>query len=36
LSLDPINQVYGICPPEGGLFSRYAGHTSTTGSQVIY
>jgi arabinofuranosyltransferase len=33
LSLDPINQVYGLRTPEGGLFSRCAGHTSTTASQ---
>jgi hypothetical protein len=33
LSLDPIIEVYGIRPPEGGLFSRCAGLTSTTASK---
>jgi hypothetical protein len=33
LSLDPINQVYGLRTPEGGLFSRCAGITSTTASE---
>jgi hypothetical protein len=32
LSLDPINQVYGISSPEGGPFRRCAGPTSTTSS----
>src|ERR1035441_7530200 len=34
LSLDPIIEVYGIRPPEGGLFSRCAGLTSTTASKM--
>src|SRR5665213_1944321 len=33
LSLDPINPVYGLRTPEGGLFSGCAGTTSTTASQ---
>src|SRR5664280_3633437 len=35
LSLDPIIGVYGIRPLEGGLFSRCAGLTSTTASELL-